>query len=254
MARDGAAARGSTAPDLNGGRALPGVASPSARTTRLRRRVDSYVAAQLGHPSGVVGRLISKGLNRGNRAVIEGAVEALDLDPGAVVADVGFGGGAGLRLLLDSASSPTVHGVEVSPTMISQAHSTFAEDRAAERLHIHLGQLADLPLESASLDGLITVNTIYFVDDLDLAFREIARTLRATGRAVIGIGDPEAMSKMSFTAQGFRLREVSELTAALARADLEITAHRRLGGGRVPSHLFVAARSGDSQSAQHAER
>jgi arsenite methyltransferase len=211
---------------------------------RLRSRADSYVAAQLGHPSGIVGRLLSKGLNRGNRGVTEAAIAALGLAPAAVVADVGFGGGIGLRLLLDSASNPTVHGVEVSHTMLSQAQSMFAEDCSAGRLHLHHGQLTDLPLESASLDGLITVNTIYFVDDLDLAFREIARTLRSAGRAVIGIGDPEAMSKMSFTAQGFHLREVSELKAALARANLELTDHRRVGAGRIPSHLFIAAQSG----------
>ncbi|MHB8241291.1 MAG: class I SAM-dependent methyltransferase [Solirubrobacteraceae bacterium] len=210
---------------------------------RLRSRIDAYIASQLGHPSGIVGRVLSRGLNRGNRELFDGAVAALSPAPDAVVADVGFGGGIGLRLLLDRPGSPTVHGVEISATMIAQAQSLFAAECSAGRVHIHKGALTDLPLESESLDGLITVNTIYFVDDLDLAFREIARTLRSTGRAVIGIGDPQRMEKMSFTAQGFRLRPVSDIETALARAGLELVDHPRVGKGRIPAHLLIAAPS-----------
>jgi SAM-dependent methyltransferase len=49
----------------------------------------------------------------------------------------------------------------------------------------------------------ITVNTIYFVDDLDRACSELARVLRPGGRLVVGIGDPEAMARMPFSAYGF---------------------------------------------------
>jgi SAM-dependent methyltransferase len=187
--------------------------------------------------------MVSKGLNRGNRELVEAAVAALALPSDAVAADVGFGGGIGLRLLLDAPGAPTVHGVEVSATMISQAQSRFAEACSSGRLHTHLGPITDLPLESAALDGLITVNTVYFIEDLDLALREVARTLRGTGRAAIGIGDPQAMEKMSFTAQGFLLRPISEVEEALSRAGLVLADHRRVGEGRVPAHVLVAARS-----------
>lgn len=116
------------------------------------------------------------------------------------------GGGIGLRLLLDRPDAPTVHGVEVSTEMIRQAQAAFAGDLAAGRLRLHHASITALPLATSSLDGIITVNTVYFVDDLDQAFSELARTLASPGRAVIGIGDPDAMGKLSFTAHGFRLR------------------------------------------------
>jgi arsenite methyltransferase len=50
-------------------------------------------------------------LNRGNRRFVSAAVQALRPDA-AVFADVGFGGGAGLKFLLDSVGqSGRVHGV-----------------------------------------------------------------------------------------------------------------------------------------------
>lgn len=73
------------------------------------------VARQLGHHSGLPGRLAGTLLNRGNRRFVQAAVEALGPDSAASVADVGFGGGVGLQFLLDRVGeSGRVHGVEVS--------------------------------------------------------------------------------------------------------------------------------------------
>ena len=155
-----------------------------------RGRIEAGIARQLGHPTGLVGRLISKGLNRGNRRVVERAVEALPSGPNAAVADMGFGGGIGLRLLLDRPGAPTVHGVEVSTEMIRQARAAFAAELAVGRLRLHHASITALPLATSSLDGLISVNTVYFIDDLDQAFSELARTLASEGRAVIGIRGP----------------------------------------------------------------
>jgi arsenite methyltransferase len=215
----------------------------------VRGRVEARIARQLGHPAGLAGRLLARGLNRGNRHAIEGAVEALSSEPGAVMADVGFGGGLGLRLLLDRPAAATVHGFEVSEVMIRRAQARFAEDLAAGRLYIHHASATALPLPACSLDGLITVNTIYFIDDLDQAFRELARILKSSGRAVIGIGDPDAMEKMSFTAHGFRLRSAADIETALNRAGLTLIEHRRVGEGRIPAHLLVTTpRSSDRAS------
>jgi arsenite methyltransferase len=71
------------------------------------------IAKQLGHPSGLRGRLVGVALNRGNRRFVSAAVQALQPDTAAVVADVGFGGGVGLKFLLDSVGqSGRVHGVK----------------------------------------------------------------------------------------------------------------------------------------------
>jgi arsenite methyltransferase len=206
----------------------------------VRGRIDARIARQLGHPAGLAGRLVATSLNRGNRRTIEGAVQALSSGPDAVIADVGFGGGIGLGLLLDHPGAATVHGVEVSWAMMKRAQAGFAEDLAAGRLYIHHAPMIALPLPASSLDGIITVHTIYFIDDLEQAFRELARTLRNPGRAVIGIGDPDAMKKMSFTAQDFRLRPIADIETALNRAGLTLSDHRRVGAGRIPAHLLVA--------------
>src|ERR1700733_1368283 len=98
------------------------------------------IAKQLGHPRGVGGRMVGLALNRGNRGFVSAAVQELHADGDALVADVGFGGGVGLKLLLDSVGqSGSVHGVEVSDTMLEQAARRYRRQIAAGRLALHNG-------------------------------------------------------------------------------------------------------------------
>jgi arsenite methyltransferase len=212
------------------------------RPTRIRTSIDVKLARQLARPTGVAGRLVARGLNRGNRRTIEAAVAALPDGPGAALADVGFGGRLGLRLLLARPDVQEVHGVEISTTMLDRARAEFAEHVAAGRLHLHDASITALPVTAESLDGILSVNTIYFVDDLDRALSELARTLKPSGRLALGIGDPQAMESMPFTAHGFRVRPLDVLEDAIDRAGLRLDEHRRVGAGRVSSHLLVAAR------------
>jgi SAM-dependent methyltransferase len=209
-----------------------------------RDRLLAALARQLGRPSGPAGRLVGRALNRGNRATIAAAIAALELPDGAVAADIGFGGGVGLELLLERPGVATVIGVELSPTMVDAARRRLGGPIATGRLRIEAGSLARLPVADGALDGAITVNTLYFVPDLPAALTECARALRPGGRLVVGVGDPEAMARMPFTAHGFRLRPVAELEAAITAAGLELADHRRVAGARIPAHLLVAAAPG----------
>jgi arsenite methyltransferase len=213
------------------------------RSTRVRASIDAKLARQLARPAGLAGRLVARALNRGNRPTIEAAAAALPGGPGAALADIGFGGGLGLRLLLARQDVAEVHGVEISATMLDRARAEFAEHVAGGRLHLHSCSMTALPTAAESLDGILSVNTIYFVDDLDRALGELARTLKSSGRLALGIGDPQAMEGMSFTAHGFRVRPLDAIEDAIERAGLRLDEHRRVGGGRVSSHLLVAART-----------
>jgi SAM-dependent methyltransferase len=210
----------------------------------LRSRVLAGFASQLGRPTGLRGRLIGNMLNRSNRGEIAMAIAALDIPSGAVAADLGFGGGVGLELLLGRVGDTgQVYGVELSPTMVSRASRRFRREVAGGRLHLRSGSITQLPLETESIEAAITINTIYFIAELDQAFSELARVLTRSGRIVVGIGDPEAMSHMPMTPYGFRLRPVAEVTAAAELAGLALRDDKRSGQGAGAAHLLVFARS-----------
>ncbi|MCW2513739.1 MAG: hypothetical protein JWR11_2781 [Mycobacterium sp.] len=197
------------------------------------------IAKQLGHPRGVGGRIVGRALNRGNRGFVRAAVQALQAEDDAVVADVGFGGGVGLQLLLDGVDrSGRVHGVEVSNTMLEQAARRYRRDVAAGRLALHSGSLTRLPFADGTFNGVVTVNTIYFVAELQEAFAELARVTAHSGRIVVGIADPETMAKLPFTGHGFHLRPIPEIINALRGAGFTVQ-HRRVSAADGAPHLLI---------------
>jgi len=207
----------------------------------LPDRVLGTFAAQLGHPRGLPGRVVGRLLNRANKTAITGAVDVLDLPADGVAADLGFGGGAGLDLLLRRlGASGQVHGIDQSATMLSAAAHRFRREVEAGRLRLHQAPIEHLPLESSSLDGAVTLNTLYFISDLDGALREFARVLKPSGQIVIGLGDPDQMARQPLIAHGFRVRPLAEVTNALLAAGLEVDQHRPIGSGRNLFHLLVA--------------
>lgn len=206
----------------------------------LRTTIMGGVAKQLGHPSGVRGRLVAAALNRGNRRFVHAAAQALEARAGSVVADVGFGGGIGLKFLLgEVGESGQVHGVEVSETMLSSAARRYRREVASGRLLLHPASASQLPFGDGALHGVLTVNTVYFIADLHLAAVELARVIESSGRIVIGLGDPDVMGKMPFTRTGFRLRPVPEVIDTLRSAGLAVE-HRRISKSTNAPHLLIA--------------
>jgi arsenite methyltransferase len=208
----------------------------------LRDRMLAGFAAQLGKPTGLRGLVVGTMLNRTNRRMIADAVDALELKPGATAADLGFGGGVGLSMLLQRVG-PHGHvlGVDLSPTMVRRASGQFDREISAGRMQLQLGSLTELPLEDGSIWGAITVNTIYFIAELDRVFSELARVITNDGRVVVGIGDPENMAHMPMTAHGYRLRPVEEVIAAAKSAGLALKEHKRAGVGDAAAHLLLFA-------------
>lgn len=214
----------------------------NGRMTALRQRLLASIAGQLGRPHGVLGGLVARMLNRGNERAIAAAVDGAQILPGATVADIGFGGGIGLRMLLDRVGDTgTVHGVEIAEDMLRRARSRFSAELRSGRLQLDRGSMTSLPFADASLDAIITLNTVYFIDDLGAAFAELARVIRPEGRVVVGIGDPDAMRQAPFTQYGFTLRPVDDVATALAGTGMAVE-HRAMDDKPMPRHLFVAQR------------
>ena len=100
--------------------------------------------------------------------------------------------------------------------------------------------MTQLPLADGSLDGVMTLNTIYFIPELDGAFTEFAGVVKKSGRVIVGVGDPNAMAKMPVTSHGFQLRSIPEVIDALLGSGLTVVEDRRVGEDEEAFHLLVA--------------
>lgn len=198
------------------------------------------LAAQLARPSGDAATQLAAAMNGTNRAMTERAIEALAPQPGETIAEIGPGNGAlSLPIVKALGDKGRYVGIELSEDMARAAAVTLQAAGAA-RIDIHTGDCRSAPVEDASLDGLMAINLLYFIDDLPALFGRIAVWLKPQGRAVFGIRSAGALKAMPFTQYGFRVRETEEIEAALRASGLgDVTSTYRDEGTTIFSEMEI---------------
>lgn len=175
-----------------------------------------FIARQLSHPRGLLGRLIMRLMNRRNANLNAFALGQLGIAPADRVLEVGFGGGLALPNLVDHAAFTA--GVDRSGDAVKRAKARFASSVALGRAEFREANVELLPYEPRFFTKVFTVNTIYFWKSLEAGFEEMSRVLSPGGRVVVGFYPRAAMERMKNPPDIFTLREPEEVIAALTRA------------------------------------
>lgn len=176
------------------------------------------LAAQLARPSGEGAETIAAAMNEVNNAMTARAIKTLAPQAGQIIAEIGPGNGALSVPIVEALGDGGRYiGIELSDDMAHTAAATLAAVGLA-RVDIHNSDCRNAPVGAASLDGLIAVNLLYFIDDLADLFGQIFNWLKPDGRAVFGIRSPDSLNAMPFTQYGFRVRPLEDIETALRQS------------------------------------
>ena len=156
-------------------------------------------------------------LNRVNRDTNAAAVEALEVGGSHHAVDLGFGGGVGLRALLDGPAR-RVTGVERAADMLAAATKRFSRELESGRLTLVEGSAASIPLDDGSVDRLLTTHTLYFWPDAEAGMAELHRVTAPDGRICVAIQPREAMEDDPLHEHGFTLYSAADLRQLLEGA------------------------------------
>jgi SAM-dependent methyltransferase len=175
------------------------------------------VGAQLRHPSGLRGRLTGMAMARANAKPNRLALAALGLRDGETLLELGCGPGRALHESLRSSQLGQAIGLDWSETMLAQASRRNRLALDTGRLALVRGDFARLPFPRETVDAILAVNVVYFMDLA--AAREARRVLRPGGRIVVYATDRTAMRHWPFAGRHIhRLFDRRRLTALLADA------------------------------------
>lgn len=187
----------------------------------MRRPV--FIAEQARHAKGALGRLIAFIMARETKAQNQRAIDALQIEANDHVLDVGCGPGWAVAALAQRAHDGRVAGVDPSELM---AETAVARNRALVRrgrVEIAIGSVAALPFADASFDRALCVHVVYFWNDLNSAFREIARVMKAGGRlALVFRTDANKKAVSAFPAEVYRFPALSDVIAPLEAAGFAV--------------------------------
>ena len=158
-------------------------------------------------------------------ALCLGLVEGLD------VLDIASGEGYGSALLASRARK--VIGVDVEPRAVEHARRSYYRPNA----RYLVGDCAAIPLADASVDVVVSFETLEHVDGHDVMLSEIRRVLRPGGRLVISSPNKLVYSDESGYANPFHVHELyyDEFLQLLERH----FPHVRLHGQRLAVASFV---------------
>ncbi|WP_082080522.1 methyltransferase domain-containing protein [Williamsia herbipolensis] len=172
---------------------------------------------------------------------MDAAIDLLAPDEGDRVADIGFGGGYALGKLLGRVG-PTGQVIGVDPSCAAAARARRRYRRALhdQRLNLSVATMAETHTRAAphGLSGAISVNTIYYIENLDAALASARNALHAaTGSLVLGLGDPGYMARMPF-AKFLILRPLTDIFEVLHRNGFGIQTHVRTSDDPRAFHLL----------------
>jgi 2-polyprenyl-3-methyl-5-hydroxy-6-metoxy-1,4-benzoquinol methylase len=131
---------------------------------------------------------------------------ALPIIKDKIVLDIASGSGYGTQLMATAAKH--VYGVDVSQSAIDYAQANYS----AQNVSYKFGDGENIPLEDASVDVVITFETIEHVKDYKAFIREIKRVLKPDGIAIVSTpNDLEFAEGNHFHLHEFKYKELHTL-------------------------------------------
>lgn len=194
-------------------------------------------AVPLGHPErpeGEDGKRLLERMNGGHHEDLAlWGLAHLELKPDACALDIGCGGGANIRRLLERVPQGRVTGLDYSPLSVqaSREHNRDAID--AGRCEVYEGDSKALPFDDGSFDAVTAFETVYYWD-IGAAFAEVFRVLKPGGSFLVcNEDDGHDPGAVEFAKQipGMTMHTPEALDAALRAAGFASVEHDSRPGG-----------------------
>lgn len=187
------------------------------------------IARQLANPSGFVGRVVLGPLwNKRNSALNDVAYQALALTPADRVLEIGFGGGYLLGRMSAIITTSCLSGVDVSEAMVEFCRKRYQGAIQAGRLELEVGSADRLPYPNAHFTKAVSVNSIFYWEDVSQAMSEVARVLTDDGCLVLCFTDRRSLQQKDFARHRLKLYDgetVQQLLTAARFRSVTVTRH-----------------------------
>lgn len=180
--------------------------------------INEYIAKQFANPRGIGGRIVMAVMNRQNAQMYEATERLLRPRNDDIILDIGCGNGIMLERIAHACDCHLI-GADISEDALEIAKRQLAGTNV-ELLrcpHPHM------PLEDATVDKALTINTIYFWEDLASGFEEIARVLKPEGIFIGTHYTNRALESYSHTQFGYRMH--AEKAVLSAAKDVGLAVH-----------------------------
>lgn len=171
-------------------------------------------------PEGLGGKLMVNMMNSGHAALARWGMAHIAFGKNDACLDVGCGGGANVRRLLEKSGGRVV-GLDYSSVSVEKSRRLNRAAIDAGRCEILHGDVMALPFPPQSFDVVTAFETVYFWPDIARAFAQIYAVLKLGGVFMIcneSSGETDKNEKWTKIIGGMRIYKKSQLEPALIEA------------------------------------
>ena len=187
--------------------------------------INEYIAKQFANPRGIGGRIVMAVMNRQNAQMYEATERLLRPRNDDTILDIGCGNGIMLERIAHACDCRLI-GTDISEDALEIAKRRLV----GTNVEFLRCPVDDMPLEDATVDKALTINTLYFWEDLTSGFEEIARVLKPEGIFIGTHYTNRALESYSHTQFGYRMRTEQEVVSAAEIAGFAVQIQPVMGG------------------------
>ena len=180
--------------------------------------IARYIARQFSQPTGLLGRVIGRGMARHNEREARWTVDLLAIDPDARVLEIGFGPGVAIQYAAERATRGHVSGIDRSEAMFKMARKRNAPELASGSVDLTKADVQSLPYPDDSFDRAFAIHCIYFWREPAACLREIRRVVRPDGIVAITIRPVHQWQRRKPPADVFHLYSGEEVAELLSKS------------------------------------
>ncbi|MGY4788105.1 class I SAM-dependent methyltransferase [Bacillus sp. OHL2] len=146
----------------------------------------------------------------------EWTIQLLNIQENDRILEIGTGRGITLSKVAEKLDRGKVYGVDASRHMIKYAKRKHKKLAEQDKAVITLGKAEQLPFEDRSFNKLFTVQTIYYLKDIEQVMKEVYRVLQVDGEVFLSFQKQELINeqKRSTSFSSYSEEEISRLFSA----------------------------------------
>ena len=172
-------------------------------------------------PKGIGGKIMVNMMNNGHSSMAEWGFTHIKIQVNDICLDIGCGGGANVKKLLEKSSNGKVTGIDYSEISVEKSQKINMKEIKNNRCQILQGNVMQLPFKDKIFDVITAFETIYFWPDIIEAFEQVYRVLKTGGTFMIcneSNGENSKHEKWTNIIQGMKIYNSEQIKKSLENA------------------------------------
>jgi ubiquinone/menaquinone biosynthesis C-methylase UbiE len=178
-----------------------------------------YVAQQIAKPKGLLGKYVLGPLwNTRNKELNDSVFEALHIEPGDRILEIGFGGGYLISRLIKKITNGKVVGVDISKDIVRAGQIKFERFIKNGKMELKCAKAETLPFPAKFFTKVCSINSIFYWESINDAFSEMYRVLEQDGEVVICFTSKKSLEKKKLLADCIKLYDKEDVVKILHKS------------------------------------